>query len=69
MTQGKLNQNTEGLLNQGSLSTKSSTSTEAKMLKVVKSSSSTDSKLETLYLSPGIEKLFNAMNLCDILSH
>jgi hypothetical protein len=83
---------------------KSSTSTEAKMPKIVKSSSSTEkAKLETLYspnksspkvikshedsenpksnsnsklsskmsfwgspdLSPGIEKLFNAMNLCD----
>jgi hypothetical protein len=87
----------------GSHSRKSSTSTEAKMLKIVKSSSSTEkAKLETLYtpkkgspkvikshedsdnsnnksklsskmsfwgspeLYPGIERLFNAMNLCDI---
>jgi hypothetical protein len=84
----------------GSHSRKSSTSTEAKMPKIVKSYSSTEkAKLETLYypnkgspnvikshedsknskskssskipfwrspdLSPGIEKLFNAMNLCD----
>jgi hypothetical protein len=86
----------------GSHSTKSYTSTEAKMPKIVKSSSSTEkTKLETLYspnkgspkvitshedsenrnnkskasskisfwgspdLSPVIEKLFNAMNLCD----
>jgi hypothetical protein len=87
---------------QGSHSRKPSTSTEAKMSKIVKSSSSTEkAKLKTLYspnkgspkvikshehsensynkskssskisfwgspdLSPGIEKLFNAMNLCD----
>jgi hypothetical protein len=87
----------------GSHSRKSYTSTEAKMPKIKKSSSSTEkAKLETLYslnkgspkvikshedsensnsknkssskmsfwgspdLSPGIEKLFNAMNLCDI---
>jgi hypothetical protein len=86
----------------GSHSRKSSTSTEAKMPKIVKSSSATEkAKLETLYspnrgspkvikshedsensndknkssskmsfwgspdLSPGIEKLFNAMNLCE----
>jgi hypothetical protein len=85
----------------GSHSRKSSTSIEAKIPKIVKSSSSTEHlKLETLYsphkgipkvikshqysensksksksskisfwsspdLSPGIEKLFNAMNLCD----
>jgi hypothetical protein len=86
----------------GGHSRKSSTSMEAKMPKIVKSSSSTEkAKLETLYstnksfskvikshedsencnnkskssskmsfwgspgLSPGIEKLFNAMNLCD----
>jgi hypothetical protein len=84
----------------GSHSRKSSTSTEDKMPKIVKSSSSTEkSKLETLYspnkgshkvieshedsenskskssstmsfwvspdLSPGIEKLFYEMNLCD----
>jgi hypothetical protein len=86
----------------GSHSRKSSTSTEAKMPKIVKSSSSTENtKLETLYspnkgspkvikshedsensnskseksskisfwgspdLSPEIEKIFNAMNLCD----
>jgi hypothetical protein len=86
----------------GTHSRKSSTSTEAKMPKIVKSSSSTEkAKLETLYspnkgssmvikshedsenrnsnskssskmsfwgspdLSPGIEKLFNAMNLWD----
>jgi hypothetical protein len=94
----------------GSHSRKSSTSTEAKMLKIFKSSSSTEkAKLETFYspnkgilnviksyedsensnsnsnsnnksksklsskmsfwdspdLSPGIEKLFDAMNLCD----
>jgi hypothetical protein len=86
----------------GSHSRKSSTSTESKMPKIVKSSSSTEkAKLETLYspnkgspnvtkshensensnnkskssskmffwgstdLSPGIEKLFDAMNLCD----
>jgi hypothetical protein len=83
-------------------SRKSSTSTEDKMTKIVKSSSSIEkAKLETLYssnkgspnvikshedsensnnkskssskmsfwgsadLSPGIEKLFNAMNLCE----
>jgi hypothetical protein len=90
----------------GSHSRKSNTPTEAKMPKIVKSSSSTEkAKLETLYspnkgipkvikshedsqnsnsnnnnksksssklsfwgspdLSPGIERLFNAMNLCD----
>jgi hypothetical protein len=86
----------------GSHSRKSYTQTEAKMPKIVKSSSSTEkAKLEILYspnkgnpkvissyeniensnrkskssskfsfwgqpdLSPGIEKLFNAMNLCD----
>jgi hypothetical protein len=84
----------------GSHSRKSSTSTEAKMPKIVKSSSSTEkAKLETLYspnkdipkviksheysennkskssskmffwdspdLYPGIEKLFDAMNLCE----
>jgi hypothetical protein len=86
----------------GSHSRKSNTSTEAKMPKILKSSSSTEkAKLETLYipnkgspkvikshehsennynkskssskmsiwgspdLSPGIEKLFNAINLCD----
>jgi hypothetical protein len=86
----------------GGHSRKSNTSTEAKMPRIVKSSSSTEkAKMETLYspskgspkviknhedsensnskskssskmsfwgspdLSPGIEKLFNAMNLCD----
>jgi hypothetical protein len=86
----------------GSHSRKSSTSTEAKIPKIVKSSSSIEnSKIETLYspnksspkvikshedsensnkkskssskmsfwgspdLSPGIEKLFNATNLCE----
>jgi hypothetical protein len=84
----------------GSHSRKSSTSTEAKMTKIVNSSSYTENaKLETLYspnkgspqvinedsensnnkskssskmyfwgsadLSPGIEKLFNEMNLCE----
>jgi hypothetical protein len=65
----------------GSHSRKSSTSTEAKMSKLVKSSSPREkSKLETLYshnssskmsfwvspdLSLGIEQLFNAMNLCE----
>jgi hypothetical protein len=86
----------------GSHSRKSYSSTEAKMPKIVKSSSSTEkAKLETLYrnnkgspkvikshedsensnnkskssskmsfwgspdLSPGIKKVFNAMNLCD----
>jgi hypothetical protein len=86
----------------GSHSKKSNTPAEAKMPKIVKSSSSTEkAKLETLYspykyspkvikshedsensnnkskssskmsfwgspdLSPGIEKVFNAMNLCD----
>jgi hypothetical protein len=104
MKQGKLSlQRRPTRLNRkypGCHSRKSSTSTEAKMPKIVKSSSSTEkAKLETLYspnkgspkvikshensesskskssskmsfwsspdLSPGIEKLLNAMNICD----
>jgi hypothetical protein len=100
MTRGKSNQDKENRKHPDSHSRKSSTSMEAKMPKIVKSSSSTEKpKLETLYspnkgspevikyhedsenckskssskmsfwglpdLYPGIEKIFNAMNLCD----
>jgi hypothetical protein len=100
--EGKLRSSRLNRKHPGSHSRKSSTSTEAKMPKIVKSSSSTEkAKLETLYspnkgspkvikshedsknshnkskssskmsfwgspdLSSGIEKVFNAMNLCD----
>jgi hypothetical protein len=103
MTRGKLNQNKEGIRKHPcSHPRKSSTWTEAKIPKIVKSSSSTEkSKLETLYspkigshkvikshedsytsnsksksssnmsfwgspdLSPGIQKLFDAINVCE----